>query len=267
MTAVLKDSATNLISSGVSFEYRYGWGAKMPFSGSMELLPINTKMTVNYMGAAIENEQDANSNPNFVFNTVPVTAVLKDSGGNNLGGASFEYRYGWDAKQPFTSPTELLPVNTKITVNYGGASVEKEQNAGTNPNFVFNTVAVSAVLKDSGGTPIASGVTFDYRYGWGAYSSFTSPMELLPVNTKITVNYAGASIEKEQNAATNAAFEFQTGSVTSSTCSRYRYGYGSYMTFSSPMELIPVATKFADADGPDVQSTPVAGGTINVNCP
>ena len=162
---------------------------------------------------------------------------------------------------------ELLPVNTKITITYMGAAIEKEQNAGVNPNFVFATVPVTAQLLASDGTTDLSGdATFEYRYGWGTKQPFTSPMDLLPVNTKVTVSYAGTSIEKEQNANNNPNFVFTTGSVSSATCTKYRYGWDSYMTFTNPMELLAVSTKFANADGPDISATPISGGNIVVNC-
>ena len=197
-----------------------------------------------------------------------MTATLNDSGSHPLGGATFEYHYGWDTKQPFTGPMELLPVNTKITVNYAGASIEKEQNTGVEPDFEFATVPVTAqLLASNGTTDLSSGATFEYRYGWGTKQPFTGPMELLPVNTKITVNYAGTSIEKEQNTGVDPDFIFKTGSVLSTTCTQYRYGWESYMTFTDPMELLAVSTKFKDADGPDTSATPVSGGNISVTCP
>jgi hypothetical protein len=268
VTAVLNDSLGDQITDDVTFEYRYSWGSKMPFDGSEELLPINTKITVYYKGASIEKEQNANSNPNFVFNTALVTSELLDSGSAPLGGATFEYRYGWGTKQPFDGSEELLPVNTKITISYMGASIEKEQNANTNPDFVFATVSVTAELESSIGADLSDSATFEYRYGWGSYQPFTSPMELLPVNTKMRVSYAGGTTgDTQQNVGSNAHFSWQTGEVTSTSCTRYRYGWGSYITFTDGMELLPLSTKFSDADGPDVVATPNAGGTIDVTCP
>jgi hypothetical protein len=252
VTAVLNDSGGSPLG-GATFEYRYGWGSKMPFDGAEELLPINTKITVSYMGAAIEKQQNASTAPDFVFATVPVTAVLNDSNGSPLGDATFEYRYGWASKQSFSGPMELLPVNTKITVSYMGAAIEKQQNANTVPDFVFATVPVTAVLNDSGGSPLG-GATFEYRYGWASKQPFSGPMELLPVNTKITVSYLGAASEKDQNANTAPNFVFNTVSVTAGLLDsagttnlpgtfEYRYGWGSYQPFSGPMELLPVNTK------------------------
>jgi hypothetical protein len=267
VTAVLNDSGGNSITSGVNFQYRYGWGTHQPLTGPTELLPVATKVKVTYSGASVEKEQNVGTNPNFVFQTVPVTAKLLASDGTTdlTSSATFQYRYGWGTHQPLTGPTELLPVATKVKVTYSGASVEKEQNVGTNPNFVFNTVAVTAVLNDHLSNPIGTGVSFQYRYGWDPYQPFTSPMELLPVKTKVKVSYAGTSLETEQNVNTNPNFVWQTGSVVSDkgTCTHYRYGWGSYMTFNSGMELLPVSTKFKFNDGTPETSYTISAGIVN----
>ena len=201
---------------------------------------------------------------------MPVTAKLDDSGGSEItSGVSFKYRYGWGSKQDFTGPMELLPVATKMTVYYKGASVEKEQNVGTNPDFVFNTVSVSAHLLDSNGADISSSATFEFRYGWDAYQSFSSPMELLPVATKMRVHYAGGTTgDTEQNVGSNANFSWQTGKVTSDsgTATQYRYGWGAYYTFANGMELLPLSTKFTFSDGtPETSYTIVAGTTNHIH--
>ncbi|HAV77093.1 MAG TPA: hypothetical protein DCX53_07050, partial [Anaerolineae bacterium] len=98
------------------------------------------------------------------------------------------------------------------------------------------------------------------------YTTLTGPTELLPVSTKVKVTYGGTSVEKSQNVATTPHFLFNTGKVTSSTCTKYRYGFGSYMTFTDPMELLAVSTKFSDVNGPDILTTPISGNTVNVVC-
>jgi hypothetical protein len=258
------------------FVYRFGYGSYTSIgttdaSGrifySLDGPPANTKVKVTYNGASLEKQQNVATNSHFVFQTVPVTAVLNNSGSSPItSGVSFKYRYSFDPYQTFTSPMELLPVNTKVRVYYAGSSLELQQNVATNPNFVFNTVSVTATLNDHLGSPISNGVSFKYRYSFDPYQTFTNPMELLPVNTKVRVFYAGSSFELQQNVATNPNFVFQTGSVSSSTCSRYRYSYDPYQTFTSPMELLAVSTKFSDADGPDISVTPISGATIPVDC-
>ena len=145
--------------------------------------------------------------------------------------------------------------------------MEKSQNVAATPHFLFNTVTVTAALFDSTNTiDLSSGATFEYRYGFDPYTTLTGPTELLPVSTKVKVTYGGTSVEKSQNVATTPHFLFNTGKVTSSTCTKYRYGFGSYMTFTDPMELLAVSTKFSDVNGPDILTTPISGNTVNVVC-
>ncbi|MFZ2900692.1 MAG: T9SS type A sorting domain-containing protein [Saprospiraceae bacterium] len=262
--AQLKDSNGNGLANA-SFKYRFGWGSYTDIgtdntgNGLFFLLdgnPGNTKVTCAYLGASVEKEQNVQTNPLFIFNTVNVTADLKDSNGNTLTASSWDYRYGWGAYATFTNTgMELLPVNVKVLVGYKGASVEKEQNAGTSPYFLFNTVNVTADLKDSNGNTLTAS-SWDYRYGWGAYATLNNAgEELLPVNVKVLVGYKGATVEKEQNVGASPYFLFNTVNVTAdiqdangnslmATGWDYRYGWGSYSPLTiAGEELLPVAVK------------------------
>ena len=251
--------------AGGDFKYRIGWGGYTGLgtdatgNGIWTFVngnPTNTKVTVSYAGASVEKEQNVQINPLFIFNTVDVTADLRNSVGNLLSASNWEYRYGWGGYSAFTnSGQELLPVSTKIRVSYKGASVEKEQNVGSNSHFDFTTKNVTAELMDSqNGSLTAS--DWKYRYGWGSYSSMNNlGEELLPVSVKVTVSYKGASVEKEQNVNTNSQYTFQTKNVTAElkdsygnllTASdwKYRYGWGSYSSMNNlGEELLPVAVK------------------------
>ncbi|MDV7400677.1 hypothetical protein RZS08_55185, partial [Arthrospira platensis SPKY1] len=104
--------------------------------------------------------------------------------------ASFKYRFGWGSYTDIGTDNtgnglwfllDGYPGNTKVNCTYLGASVEKQQNVQTNPLFIFNTVLVTADLKDSNGNPLTAS-SWDYRYGWGSYAPFTNTgMEMLPV--------------------------------------------------------------------------------------
>ena len=266
---LLASDGSTVIDDGVRFEYRYGWGVKQPFVGPRELLPIETKLTVHYKGASLEQTQDAGVDPSFVFHTVPVTARLMASDGSAAidDGVSFQFRYSVGAYQPFTSPMDLLPVTTTVQVQYKGASQEQTQDVGVEPDFVFGTVAVTASLLDHSGGDISGQAAFQFRYGWEDFQPFTSPMDLLPVTTKMRVSYAGGIMpEKSQDVGVRPVFSWQTGEVTSTTCTQYRYGWGPYHPFTSPMELLPLETKFSDGVNPDVVMTPVAGASTAVEC-
>ena len=263
VTAILKDSEGNDISSNATFKYRYGWGSYKGFSGSEYLLPVKTKMKVTYEDASLEKQQHVNAHPAFVFNTVKATASLNNS--NNTGtftADNWKYRHGWGGYKTFDNAgTEILPVKTKVKVEYKGATVEKQQNLVAHTHFDFDTKAVSAtLLKSDGATDITSNASFEFRYGWGGYQTLTSnPMDLLPVKTKMKISYAGASMERQQHVVADESFDFSTTNVTLEcpTCTSaptydYRYGWGSWYVFGTgavpnwdaSMELLPVKTKF-----------------------
>jgi hypothetical protein len=80
------------------------------------------------------------------------------------------------------------------------------------------------------------------------------------------VTYGGTSIEKQQNVGTISDFEFQTGSITSTSCTKYRYDWEAWKPVNSPLELLPKTAKFRDSDGPDTTATPVAGSNTDLIC-
>ncbi len=248
-----------------TFKYRFGYGSYTSIGtdnsgdGIWYFIPGdpgNTKVRVDYKGGAVERQQNVKSNAKFIFNTVAVTADLKDSEGSGLTADNWKYRYGYGSYSSLDNTgEELLPVNVKVRVEYKGAAVEKQQNPGSAPHFAFNTVKVTAGLEDSQG----GGLTADswkYRYGYGSYSSLDhTGEELLPVNVKVRVEYKGAAVEKQQNPGSAPHFDFNTVNVTAALKAsggggltadswKYRYGYGSYSSLDNTgEELLPVNVK------------------------
>jgi len=281
VSVTIPDADTTLTwqTTNVTLQYSgqisYGGGngdSRWFIKPSMELLPGTYKFHFRSCDRADLTIDSSAMTKSFVC------AQLLDSGSGGLAGGDFEYRFGWgshmsmgttDASGTILYGIDGLQTNTKFRVSYaGGTTGDKQQNIASDSFVVFQTVPVTANLLDSvGTTDLSSSATFQYRYGWGTHQPLTGPIELLPVAIKVQVSYAGTSLEKEQNVKTSPNFVFQTGSVSSTTCTRYRYGWGSYQPFSSPMELLSMSTKFADADGPDTSATPSAGGSISVICP
>ena len=246
VTASLNEGNSSTALTADNWQFRYSYGSYSGFNNTgEELLPVNTKVKVSYKGESVEKQQNVATDPHFDFNTIKVTAKLNNSNGVEItNNVSFDYRYGYASFKPFNGPIYLLPANTKIKVNYRGTSVSKEQNVGSAPDFVFNTVPVTAKVEDSQGNPITSGVSYKYRYGWGTKYIFTSPMELLPVATKVSATYAGKTVEKEQNVNSNPDFVFTTAKATalvldinslpvSGATIQYRYGWESYMNLGT----------------------------------
>ena len=222
-------------------------------------------MKVTYLGASVEKQQNVGSNSHFDFNTVLVTADLQESDDDDITtSATWEYRYGWGTHTAFdpVAGIERLPVNTKVKVTYLGASVEKQQNVGSNSHFDFNTVLVTATLMD-GGTDLTldPGTTWQYRYGWGSHSSLDpSGTELLPVNTKVKVTYSGESKEKQQNVGSSAVFAFtwngSTINLTAPEGELIDIANGeSTLNFGDHLQEIPEITAM------DIFPNPVSTGT------
>jgi hypothetical protein len=103
VTAELKDSSGNPISSGVTFHYRYGYGRHQTMDPTgEELLPVKTKVRVSYKGTSVEKQQDVSKNASFAFQT------------GRVEGTATQFRYGYASWQTFTNGIELLPETTKF---------------------------------------------------------------------------------------------------------------------------------------------------------
>lgn len=176
------------------------------------------------------------------------------------------YASGWNIFGSGTSSTtdELLPVNYKFRISYGGANQEKWQDVGADPNVVFQTAAVTFKLWNSTGTSELNGGTLYYASGWNTFGGGTSTtsMELLPVNYKFRVTYGGASQEKWQNVSGNQLVEFQTGQVHSTSATATSYYASGWKTFVQDMELLPVSYKFRFSDATADTTYSIAQGTV-----
>jgi hypothetical protein len=175
VTFKLLNSKNNELTGGTEY-YAGGWNM---FGGgttttNMELLPVSYSFRVSYAGASQQKSQDVGTNPLVQFQTILVTMKLLDSSNNELAGSAQYYAGGWKTFGTSTTTTttsmELLPVSYSFRVSYAGASQQKSQNVGADPNVVFHT---GQVHSDSGNC------TQYYASGWKA---FAQDMELLPVN-------------------------------------------------------------------------------------
>ena len=238
VTADLKDSQGSDLSAG-SWEYRYGYGSYVPLNNAGdELLPVNTDVRVGYKGTSVSKIQNVNTNSHFDFATVNVTADLKDSQGSDLSAGSWEYRYGYGSYVPLNnSGEELLPVNTDVRVGYKGTTVSKIQNVSSAPNYVFNTVNVTADLME-GATDLSGSATWQYRYGYGSYVSLDySGEELLPVNTDVKVTYSSTSKSKILNVGTTPEFHFTwSGSALGKSTNDYGFNSEKVHVYPNPSD-------------------------------
>jgi hypothetical protein len=205
---LLSSTGANLTAD--KYQYRYGWGSYTDLDpNGEELLPVTTKVKVHYKHACVEEQQNVNSLSNFVFNTKLVTAELLSSTGANLTADKYQYRYGWGAYYPLDpNGEELLPVTTKVKVHYKHACVEEQQNVNSDASYEFNTVLVTADLKDTQNNTLTAD-SWSYRYGWGTYYTLNNAgEELLPLTVKVKATYNGEAKEKQQNVKTAPDYHF-----------------------------------------------------------
>ncbi len=215
VTADLRNSTGGLITDETSWEYRHGWNAYAPLDNAgEELLPVSTEVKISYKGASTTLIQNVGSNSHYDFNTVKVTADLTDSEDNLITtGTTWEYRHGWNSYSPLDNTgEELLPVSTEVKIGYKTASVTLIQNAGSNSQYDFNTVKVTADLLDDNSTDISASAVWHYRHGWNSYSPLDyTGEELLPVSTEVKAVYNSQVKTKIQNASTTPGFNFTWG--------------------------------------------------------
>ena len=263
----LHDSGGGDLASDNAQYYASGWHTfgSGTTATTMELLPVSYPFRVFYGGASQQKSQNVGSDPNVVFTTVEVSFALHDSGGGDLASDNAQYyASGWHTFGSGTTATtmELLPVSYPFRVFYGGASQQKSQNVGSDPNVVFTTVEVSFALHDSGGGDLASDNAQYYASGWHTFGSGTTAttMELLPVSYPFRVFYGGASQQKSQNVGSDPNVVFETGIVHSDSGTAIQYYASGWHTFTQDMELLPGSYPFRFSDGQPQTSYSIGAG-------
>jgi hypothetical protein len=152
-------------------------------------------------------------------------------------------------------------------ISWAGATQQKSQNVGTNPNVVFQTTLVTVKLVSSVNVQLSGGA----RYYAGSWKTFgrgttTATMELLPRTYKFQVSYAGASQQINQNTATNPNVIFKTVQVHSDSGKCTSYYAGGWRTFTQDMQLLPGAYKFRFSDKTrDTSYTLVVGAVKHIH--
>jgi len=266
----LINSGGSGIAGGTGQYYDSGWqnipgstGADGILLHAIPGLKNTLSFRMTYASASQQKSQNIATNSIVVFQTKLVTFKLLDSTNAEITGAGTQYYAGgWKTFGGGTTTTimELLPVSYSFRVSYAGASQQKSQNVGADPDVVFQTVPVTMKLLDSNGTTELNAGAEYYAGGWKTFGggTTTTTMELLPVSYSFRVSYAGASQQKSQNVGTTPLVQFQTTLVTMKLLDSAgttqlnagaEYYAGGWKTFGSgttttTMELLPVSYSF-----------------------
>ena len=265
---VEKTDHTELAGTGAKY-YTGTWnvfGSGNTIGSAMELLPGNYAFMVSYYGTSNQKWQVIGAGPSetVTFQTTLVTmTLLAHDGTTVLSGLSPKYYTGtWNNFGTLghtTDSMELLPGNYAFSVSYNGATQQKWQNVGTNPNVVFQTTEVKIRVEKTDHTELAGTGAKYYTGTWNVFGSgntIGSAMELLPGNYAFMVSYAGTANQKWQviGAGPSETVTFTTtlvtmmlkdhnGGVLTGTNPQYYTGtwnnFGTLGQTTDSMELLP----------------------------
>jgi hypothetical protein len=182
-----------------------------------ELLPGNYTFRMTYAAATNDKQQNIGTNPTVLFQTVNATVRLQNSLGSPIDQGTVQYYFSsWNnlgATTDGVAAKELLPGSYTFRMTYEAATNDKQQNIGTNPVVVFQTVNAIVQLRNSQGAPIDTGRVQYYFSSWrdfGVTSNGVAAKELLPANYTFRMTHESVTNDKAQNISTNNTVSFST---------------------------------------------------------
>ena len=259
---IFQATKVTLQFSGQIQYYAGGW---KPFNKPlMNLLPgtYTFKFDAYQMNITVSGSEMTKS--------IVIAKLLNSSGGGISGGAAQYYDGGWKVMGTTGSNGVLLYAidglkgTLSFIMTYGGASVEKSQNIATDSYVVFQTTKVTMKLLGSNNNELNGGAEY-YANGYKTFGNgtTTTTMELLPLTYTFRVSYAGASVEKSQNVASDPVVIFQTGKVNSDSGRCTQYYASGWKTFIQSMELLPGNYAFLFNDGFPQTAYLIVAGVVN----
>jgi len=234
-------SATDLVDGSVTVTCTPASGSTFPFGTTT-------------VSCSAKDKAGNSASGSFKVTVPMVTVTLLASNGSGRSGAVVQYYSGsWKAfgttGSDGTAKMGLTSGTYNFQISWAGATQQKSQNVGTNPNVVFQTTLVTVKLVSSTNVQLSGSAQY-YAGGWKKFGggTTTTTMELLPLTYTFQVSYAGASQQISQNTATNPNVIFRTVQVHSDSGKCTSYYAGGWKTFTQDMQLLPGTYTFRFSD-------------------
>ncbi len=270
----LNDSQRNPLDTGTVKYYSGGWrdfGITIGGQTAKELLPMNYSFKMDYGFASVSKNQDISIDPLVLFQTSLVEVRLQDHVGNPLDTGTVKYYSGGWRDFGITiggqTAKELLPMNYSFKMDYGFASVSKNQDISIDPLVLFQTSLVEVRLQDHVGNPLDTGTVKYYSGGWRDFGNTVNGIarkELLGLQYPFSMSYAFVSNQITQDINTNPIVVFQTGLVHSESGSAIKYYSGGWRTFYQDMQILSGSLQFGFNDGTPNTVYNLNSGVVNL---